>query len=93
MKKILVIFMALIVMSAIALAAGDNVRGEEGAGEVNQEQNQDPNCWDDPWCVPDTEPIVVLSGDKVRGEEGLGSTIQSCVIWEFGCPYGEYDPF
>jgi hypothetical protein len=44
-KMILVVLMAIILVLALAipaLAGGDKVRGENGQGDVNQVQVQDP---------------------------------------------------
>ncbi|MFC1711215.1 hypothetical protein ACFLZ1_01375 [Patescibacteria group bacterium] len=37
----------------VVILEGDKVRGDEGVGEVNQNQTEDPNCWDVNFCTPD----------------------------------------
>lgn len=37
----------------IVILGGDKVRGEEGVGSVNQNQTEEPKCWDTSWCEPE----------------------------------------
>ena len=57
MRKVLVLLFVMAAALAMVgmkgtLASGDKVRGDEGVGSINQEMNQDPQCWDTSWCEP-----------------------------------------